>query len=122
MSEIITCIRCRSKFAIKELKTAKCCPSCGCSVMALRSSQDVNIKINWYELKLICSYAEGFVLQSEDIESLKTLHSIIHELKRQFPKYPEISLFEYSNLNDEITNIVDEEIETIEIPNDVTIH
>ena len=92
----IRCIVCRTEFTEDEVKeTAKNgCPVCGYQGMTMFTNGDLNIDINWFELRLICMWAEALALQMGDDHSLNAFYSTINEIVKQLPECGRITMFD----------------------------
>ena len=96
MKKDVRCLVCRSEFSRKELQNNMSCPVCGYQGLVMLTSGDVSININWFELKLICMWAESLVLQTGGSETIKVFYSIIKELAKQVPN-EKITVFNKSS-------------------------
>lgn len=54
----IRCTRCRSEFTDAEVEGHSACPRCGSRGVPMAISQDVSIRINWHELRILVMWAE----------------------------------------------------------------
>ena len=96
--KIARCIRCRSEFTPGQLHGATSCPSCGDTGQPLSLQDDVTIKINWHELRLLCTWAEKWSEkmmesgQHPTAGSGMTIYSIIGALQEQYPFFQPLSL------------------------------
>jgi DNA-directed RNA polymerase subunit RPC12/RpoP len=96
MKKEVRCIVCRTEFDKDELKkTAKGgCPTCGYKGLTMLTNGDVNIDINWFELRLICMWAESLALQVGDRHSLNAFYSVINEINKQIPMSGKITMLD----------------------------
>lgn len=86
MEKTIRCTRCYSEFTDEEIKDVTCCPNCGSTGSPCDIKHDVNIKINWHELQILCNWATFWSNQKDFKEdSKKTLKEIIKRLEDQNP-------------------------------------
>lgn len=90
----IRCIVCRTEFEHNELEGNKGCPVCGYQGLTMLTNGDVNLNINWFELRLICMWAESLALQVGDSHSLNAFYSVTNELKKQLPECGKITMFD----------------------------
>ncbi len=89
----IRCIVCRTEFDNDELIENKGCPVCGYQGLTMLTNGDINVNINWFELRLICMWAESLVLQVGDTHSLNAFYAVANELKKQIPDAGKITMF-----------------------------
>lgn len=64
MSDHVTrCAACASEFAEDDpiLQNANACPACGSRGTPLSSQFDIDIRINWHELRCLVQWAENYV-------------------------------------------------------------
>ena len=47
------CTLCYKDFTEEEIKDVSSCPSCGCAGLHCDPKEDVKIKINWHELRIL---------------------------------------------------------------------
>lgn len=95
-SKTTRCTTCASEFTDAEIVTAKCCPSCGSTGTPCSISQDIDLKINWHELRLLCIWASNWATQADlDAGSIKSLNSIIQRLlaQRKDERWSPLTLF-----------------------------
>ena len=67
-----------------------CCPKCGTKSLPCDPAQDLTVKINWHELRILCIWAEFWANQSEatsqpDTSMRQTVYSIVRRLEIQQP-------------------------------------
>jgi predicted nucleic acid-binding Zn-ribbon protein len=90
----IRCVVCRTEFDHAELDGARGCPVCGYQGLTMLTNGDVAVNINWFELRLICMWAESLALQVGDSHSLNAFYSVVNELKKQIPDSGKITMFD----------------------------
>lgn len=83
----IRCVVCQSEFSKNEIDNIDCCPACGHNGVPCFIADDVEIKINWHELHILCCWAERWALQIENeaLGSIATLDCIVQRLQKQYP-------------------------------------
>ncbi len=91
------CVDCRSEFTKKDLEGATTqCPSCGSTCVPMSPDNDVEIKINWHELRILFMWAERWadhVKQKEEgPDFLQTIYAIAKEVQEQHPSKDPITL------------------------------
>jgi DNA-directed RNA polymerase subunit RPC12/RpoP len=86
-NKTIRCVICGSEFGDRETENASCCPSCGHKGVPMSIKDDVEIKINWHELHILCCWAERWALRIEKESpcSVATLDCIAQRLQKQYP-------------------------------------
>ena len=81
------CTHCRSEFTDEELVNAKDCPVCGTTSLPMSINEDVTIKINWHELRILGLWAEGWAMKIEEEHpgSKQAIQVITDHIEKQFP-------------------------------------
>jgi len=92
----IRCIACRTEFDNKELVDNQGCPVCGYQGLTMLTNGDINIDINWFELRLICMWAESLALEVGDTHSINAFYSVVKTIKEQLPECGKITMFDKS--------------------------
>ena len=82
----IRCTKCYEEFSEEETKNVSCCPKCGCKGLPMSISQDVEIKINWHELRLLCIWAENWAEAKCDDDARSTFEAIVERLEKYRPE------------------------------------
>jgi hypothetical protein len=54
------CVQCYKTFTPEEVGSSDCCPSCGTKAMPMNPEDDVTIKVNVYELRILGIWAENY--------------------------------------------------------------
>jgi len=90
----VRCIHCRSEFSDAEVEGHEHCPVCNVENMPMPIAQDVQIKINWHELRILCIWADNWARGVCDERARKDLSSIIRLLEDQRPDlgFPALTL------------------------------
>jgi len=109
----IRCIVCRTEFDNDELIENKGCPICGYQGLTMLTNGDINIDINWFELRLICMWAESLALQVGDTHTLNAFYSVVKELKKQIPDAGKITMFDDAP---EVANVSEFELDDSTAP------
>lgn len=92
------CVQCASEFSEHETENANACPACGDKGVPMSISEDVTVKINWHELRILSIWAENWArkIQKDDPRSagsLLTIMSIAGRLQNQHPDKAKLTLF-----------------------------
>jgi len=82
----IRCTKCYEEFSEEETKNVSCCSKCGCKGLPMSISQDVEIKINWHELRLLCNWAENWAVEKCDDDARSTFEAIADRLEKYRPE------------------------------------
>jgi hypothetical protein len=102
------------------------CPNCGHEGVPCDPKNDVNIIINWHELRILTMFAEKWVGHSDDVGNIKAVASISKRLRAQYLEKPGLLLVD--DLNELKCALPDSEItvisgimtaEDLEIPDDM---
>lgn len=59
----VRCTACGAEFSDEEIAGAKACPTCGSTSVPCLMSQDVTIRINWHELRILTIWASNWAGQ-----------------------------------------------------------
>lgn len=93
----IRCVVCRNEFSDAEAAEALQCPSCGDTGIPMKISEDLDIKINWHELRILCIWARNYAesISKELSGGMEVIESIEkHISKHRPPGAPPITLKE----------------------------
>ena len=105
MKKTVRCSLCGKEFSDDELKDAIKCPNCGTMSLPCAISDDVEIKINWHELRILVIWAENWARHSDNNDNgdndnnvreekmLLSIMTIAERLQRQFPDKTKLTLF-----------------------------
>lgn len=93
MTDIIVswCVDCGSRFTQKEIANAFACPKCGSIGIPCAPADDVDVKINWHELRILVIWAENWAAMPRDdprrgpIPLSHTVKAIAKRLQEQYP-------------------------------------
>lgn len=90
----IRCTECRGEFSDDEVYDA--CPNCGTCGVPMSITEDVTIKINWHELRILCMWASNFAssFSGEAQRSQKALATIIRMIRAQHPEMGPLTMTE----------------------------
>lgn len=88
------CIHCRSEFTKAEIENISACPTCGTRTPPCSVSDDVDLKINWHELRILTMWAERWAqrIGQEYPDTLQTLKAITRSLEKQYPLNNKLTL------------------------------
>lgn len=88
------CVDCRKEFTKEEVESTDCCPNCGSTGIPLAPENDVEIKINWLELRILSVWAERWALVNNNKypNMMKTLFAIVKDLQDQYPNSAPLTL------------------------------
>ncbi len=117
MDKIIAiCVDCRSEFTQEQIEGASKCPSCKSSCMPMSPDGDVEIKINWFELRVLFMWAERHASTldhgEEEPSFLSTLYTIAKCIQEQHPTKGPVTLSgEVADLKEMFDGV-----ETVNIP------
>lgn len=94
---VARCVRCNESFTESQIKGARACPKCGDPGSPMSPGQDVEVKINWHELRILCIWAERYadtIAGKEDVKSdiVKTVWAIVGRLQEQYPSFTPLTL------------------------------
>jgi predicted nucleic acid-binding Zn-ribbon protein len=98
MEKTVRCTICSTEFTDEEILEAIKCPSCGTSSLPCAISEDVLLKINWHELRILTIWAENYARIADakdklDETLLSTVMIISKRLEKQYPDKTKLTLF-----------------------------
>lgn len=86
------CTICNSEFTQDQLHAAAAqsiqgCPQCGTLSLPCAPADDVTIKVNWHELRVLGMWAENYArsIKDGDPGAPLTVQAILSRLEKQFP-------------------------------------
>jgi len=87
------CTHCYAEFTESELRDATCCPNCQTTGLPCAIAEDVTIKINWHELRILGIWADNWA-QRPDIpdDSKRIVAKIIQRIESQHPEMTPLTL------------------------------
>jgi DNA-directed RNA polymerase subunit RPC12/RpoP len=98
---VARCIKCSDEFTDIQLEGVHACPSCGTKSIPMHPQEDVTLKINWHELRILIIWAENWARECDknaendpDHENmLLTIMTIAQRLQQQYPDKTKLTLF-----------------------------
>jgi hypothetical protein len=85
--KVLRCVVCRAEFATDEITEATTgCPKCGTESVPMVISQDLQLRINWHELRILTIWASNWADRYVDAGGKRALNSILRELQDQAPE------------------------------------
>lgn len=83
----VRCVVCRSEFSDDEIVGALQCPKCGDTGVPMSISEDIEVKINWHELRILCIWAKNFAesISKETTGATETVDAIVDSLSKYRP-------------------------------------
>ena len=90
MSYYSKCIDCREEFTEEECLKVNCCPACKSVGTPLAMADDIQIKVNWQELRVLTMWAEFWAEQKSSMDPdnsnmKQTVKSIATAMEEQYP-------------------------------------
>ena len=87
-NKVARCLICNEEFGEEDIKNASCCPKCENKGVPANPKDDVTIKVNWHELRLLCIWAENWAhkCDKDDNEKMKcvlTINCIARRIQKQ---------------------------------------
>ena len=83
------CVDCRAKYSREQIRNVSACPACGSQGVPMSPTDDVQVKINWHELRILGMWAENWAAAHKDSSPRmeQTISAITTALEEQFPSY-----------------------------------
>ena len=91
----IRCTLCGEEFTDSEVINAYACLNCGATGIPCHIEDDVTIKINWHELRILGIWADNWIQRcTGDVadESKKVVAAILARIQKQHPKKDPLTL------------------------------
>lgn len=90
MTDRARCVVCDSEFTLEELDALPpekhgACPACGHDGVPCDPAQDVTVKINWHEIRILTIWADNWARDRCTPQSRKALAAILQRLEAQRP-------------------------------------
>jgi len=90
-AKTVRCTYCGTEFTDEELQNAHDCPTCHTTGIPCSIAEDVTIKINWHELRILGIWADNYAQSLHD-ESKGIVGKILQRIERQYPKMTPLTL------------------------------
>ncbi|GAC1455454.1 MAG: hypothetical protein PVSMB1_04900 [Gemmatimonadaceae bacterium] len=87
------CTDCGSEFTDAELVGARGCPVCKTESLPSDIKDDVTIKLNWHELRILGIWASNWANEKCPEHSKRTLKHILARIQAQHPDKTALTLF-----------------------------
>lgn len=78
-------MQCDAEFTYEQLEGATGCPTCGTQSLPMKTSNDVQLKINTHELRILTIWASNWAEEKCEPRQQKTLHCILQRISKQLP-------------------------------------
>lgn len=85
MTKTIRCTDCSAEFAEEEVAGVSGCPTCGTRGVPCAISEDVTLRINWHELRILGIWASNWAEAKCGDQEKRTIAAILHRLHAQYP-------------------------------------
>jgi hypothetical protein len=81
-------------YEIESFEGLSECPFCGTTHAPCSNKEQVNISVNWHELRILAIWAENWASLHKDDDStmLNCIWGISHRVEKQFPGKPKLTL------------------------------
>ena len=88
----VRCVQCSSEFSDEEIKGKNACPSCSETGIPMLIAQDIQVQINWHELRILSMWAENWERTMDKSRKPRTIAAITARLERQFSAFAPLSM------------------------------
>ena len=94
MMKAARCLVCNEEFTKKELEGRDRCPKCSNTGLPCSPREDVTVRINWHELRILTIWAENWAnkIDKECPKSALTVACIARRLQKQHPNKTPLTL------------------------------
>jgi predicted nucleic acid-binding Zn-ribbon protein len=87
---VAVCVRCSGRFTDSEIEGETACPGCGNTGVPMTPDDDVQVAINWHELRILCIWAENWAAKAkrdgaDTTDMIGAVFAIADRLQRQHP-------------------------------------
>ena len=88
------CTHCGTEFTEKELEGVYACPICKTTGVPCSIAEDVTIKINWHELRILGIWADNYAqsMPPDQDGSKQLVGKIIQRIEAQYPDMTSLTL------------------------------
>lgn len=86
------CVTCNAEFTEEQIEGAEACPTCGAKGIPVDPANDVTIKINWHELRILTVWADNWAQERCDEDGQRSLAAILRRLQAQHPDRTALTL------------------------------
>ena len=88
------CLICNQEFTEEEIRGFDKCPKCSNTGIPCSPKEDVTIKINWHELRILTIWAENFAnqIEKDNPKSALTIACIARRIQKQYPDKTPLTL------------------------------
>ena len=83
---MLRCTTCREEFTREQASGRSSCPNCGTASLPMVIADDVEIRINWHELRILGIWASNYARRHGHGDSRKALATILHSIAMQHPE------------------------------------
>lgn len=110
------CVRCRGEFTEAQITGKNACPGCGNAGAPMSPDEDVTVAINWFELRILCIWAEQWANATkargqDTTDMLGCVFGIAKALQEQHPTRTPLTLSgEVAQLREQYPGMVTEGI------------
>ena len=80
----IRCTRCAAEFDVAQMRNRSSCPACGTSSVPCATKDDVDVRMNWHELRILVQWAEQWERRC-GLNAAGTVAAIARRLARHRP-------------------------------------
>ena len=93
MLKTTRCTHCSAEFTDQELENVTSCPKCGTTGIPCLIADDVLLKINWPELRILGIWADNYAKAAHiEDSSAKVIAAILARCEKQFPDKTPLTL------------------------------
>lgn len=92
----IRCTDCAAEFTDEELEGKSACPTCGTASVPSSIADDVTIRINWHELRILGIFASNWAERCDEgpAKTARCVRSILKRIHAQHPERAPLTLAE----------------------------
>lgn len=89
---IARCLECDGEFSEEDIAGKTACPKCAAQVPPVDPKNDVTVKLNWHELRILGCFADNWAREKCGPRQVRTLAGIFDRLEAQHPGRTPLSL------------------------------
>jgi hypothetical protein len=80
------CVTCGGEFTEEQIQGATACPTCGDKGVPVDPANDVELRINWHELRLLTIWSDNWARENCDEGARRAHAAILRRLRAQHPE------------------------------------
>jgi len=88
----IRCVLCSAEFNDEVIAGVNACPECGTASLPMSVASDVQVTVNWHELRILGMWAENWAVHIDKADCVQVVRAIAGRLQAQHPERSAITM------------------------------